>query len=305
MESNLLRPSSQEKRTLPAQSSLFSWLKRHQLVAFFVLVFGISWSGWFLLLIFQSGLFPFKVNADSLAGTFLSDFPHFGPAISALTLTALLSGKQGMREYFSRLIYWRVGLQWYAVALFFPVVMALAVMALSLLLIGPLPRNPSLTAWYSPIVWFFLLVLIQIGLNALAEEPGWRGYALPRLLSQHHALLAAVILGLLWGLWHLPLFLLGDVFDANGPLSFFLFLLQTSGLSILLTWLYLHTERSILFSILFHAAINAAVGLFLGNTTDQFKTTLILTGVIWVAVIIVILISGPRLSREQGNQLLS
>jgi hypothetical protein len=86
------------------------WLKRYQLLAFFGLTFGITWGGWFLLLALQSGILPFKLEANSLAATLLFRLSGWGPAISALLLTALVAGKKGLQDFFRSLVRWRVGI---------------------------------------------------------------------------------------------------------------------------------------------------------------------------------------------------
>src|SRR3712207_6537622 len=88
----------------------------------------------------------------------------------------------------------------------------------------------------------------------MGEELGWRGYALPRLLARRSALAASLILGLLWGLWHLPTFYVLGAPQHGLPIS--AFLLLTMAYSVLFTWIYLHTRGSVLIATLFHSAIN-------------------------------------------------
>src|SRR5262249_26340136 len=141
-------------QTPSAQSRFVLWLKHYQLLAFFVFTFGITWGGWFLLLVLQSNLLPFKWDVHSLSATLLFRLSGWGPAIAAILLTTLIGGKQGLREFFSRFVRWRVGPGWYAVALFSFLVMTLVVIALSPLMTGTLPGSPYMTSWYSPILWF-------------------------------------------------------------------------------------------------------------------------------------------------------
>jgi len=286
-----------ESKTLQALStrSRFTlWLKHYQLLSFFVLTYGVTWGGWFLLLALQSGLLPFRLDPDSLAGTLLFRLSGWGPAIAAVVLTALIGGKQGLREFFSRFVSWRVGPGWYATALFSFLVITLVVLALSPLLIGTHPSSPYMSSWYSPILLFLPGVLVATAKAALPEEPGWRGYALPRLLSRYNALLAGVLLGLIWGVWHLPIYIL----TADSLVNFLLLVAQATGLSILITWVYLHTKGSILISILFHGAIDSAWVIILYDSS-LVQVNMLLTGVIWAAVIIVLAIFGPQLSRQR------
>jgi uncharacterized protein len=104
----------------------------------------------------------------------------------------------------------------------------------------------------------FVIFILVVG-----EELGWRGYALPQLLERWSPLTSSLILGLLWGLWHLPTFLVPGTPQYGLPLS--AFILLTVEYSILLTWLYLHTKGSVLLATLCHGAINLSQGLFLGG----------------------------------------
>jgi membrane protease YdiL (CAAX protease family) len=289
--------SSEEQETR-TQSPLVSWLKRHQLLAFFVLAYAITWGGWWLLI-------AFKLISNSLVATVF--YPGWGPAIAALVLTALVGGKRGLREFFSSFVRWRVGLQWYAVALFFMIAVLLTAFGSSHLLFGTFPGNPILStflsSWYAFIPLFFPMVLQHVVLSALPEEPGWRGYALPRLLSRYNPLVASLILGLIMGLWHLPNY---TILYPVGLLNLLLFLLQTVALNILYTWIYVHTKRSLLISILFHAAQDTAGTIFLSGvalTGMNGNTVMILiTVVLWIAVAVVLIIFGPHLRRGQQGE---
>jgi len=285
---------SKTVQTLSTHSRFVLWLKHYQLLAFFVLTYGITWGGWFLLFALQSDLLPFRLDPNSLATILLFRLSGWGPAIAAVVLTALIGGKHGLREFFSRFVRWRVGPGWYAAALFSFLVITLIVLALSPLLIGTLPGSPYMSSWYSPILLFLPGVLVATAKAALPEEPGWRGYALPRLLSRYNALLAGLLLGLIWGVWHLPIYIL----SADSPVNFLLLVAQSTGLSILITWVYLHTKGSILISILFHGAIDSAWVILL-NDSSLVQVNVLLTGVIWAAVMIVLAIFGPHLSRQR------
>jgi membrane protease YdiL (CAAX protease family) len=107
-------------------------------------------------------------------------------------------------------------------------------------------------------VFDFIVFVLVVG-----EELGWRGYALPLLLEQRSAVTSSLILGVLWGLWHLPTFLVPGT--PQYGLSLPAFVLLTVEYSILMTWVYLHTKGSVLIATLFHGAINLSQGLFLGG----------------------------------------
>src|SRR3712207_946730 len=139
-------------------------VKRHPLVTFFVLAYALSWGSYYLL-----------------SGPFL--FP-WGPLLAALIVASVTRGKAGLKELLSRCLRWRVGLKWYAAALFLPVAVALAAVALNLLLGARLPAAAQLGHWYS-----LLFLFPQALLDApVEEEPGWRGYALPHLPARRSRL---------------------------------------------------------------------------------------------------------------------
>ena len=139
------------------------------------------------------------------------------------------------------------------IALGLPTVLALAAAGLYYLFDGSRPVQIGAVS-----VLDFIVFVLVVG-----EELGWRGYALPLLLEKRSALMASLILGVLWGLWHLPTFLVPGTPQYGLPLP--AFVLLTVEYSILMTWVYLNTKGSVLIATLFHGAINLSQGLFLGG----------------------------------------
>ena len=211
--------------------------------------------------------------------------------MAALGLTAVAEGKAGLLAIWRRLLIWRVGLGWYLFALGGTAVFVLAALGL-FHLVGSTAEftfnDPA--QWYLTIPIFFYVLFFSV----LGEEIGWRGYALPRLQVRYGPLLASLIIGLLWGAWHLPLFWLPGNFHQTIPLC--LFLLQSVALATIYTWLYNHTQGSLLIVHLFHAASNVTLGLLpvLPIDTNGDLTPLWLTvGLLWAFTIIVVTISDP------------
>ena len=148
------------------------------------------------------------------------------------------------------------------------------------------------------IVPFFLVDAISNG-----EEIGWRGYVLPRLQVRHSALVSSLILGVVWGFWHLPKFLGED----SSP--FWLFRIRVTASAVLYTWLFNNTNGSLLMTTLFHASVNTA-GVFLpiANTAvgSNVNALMIQAGLEVFAAIAVTLFAGAdRLSRTQPKQILN
>ena len=199
-----------------------SMVRRHPLITFFVLAYAFSW--WPL---------PF--------GGFLP----LGPLVGALIVLAITEGRAGLRELGSRMIRWRVGWIWYVVALGLPLAVHLITVALNVALGA---GAPSL-AQFSPlsgIILVFALRLVSPLDVPLGEEPGFRGFALPRLQAARSPLLATLILGVLVAVWHVPLLL--PQFGLR-PIE----LLTTVAVTFWYTWLFDHTGGSVLMTIVAHA----------------------------------------------------
>src|SRR5918997_3125683 len=217
--------------------TLTDFVKRHPLIAFFVVAYALTWP-----------LIPL-VSVSPLWG-----FPAlFGPATAAIIVAAVADGRTGLKDLLGRVVRWRVGARWYAVALGLPVILALAAAGLHL----ALGARSSIEFGGLSVLNFVVFALI------VGEELGWRGYSLPKLLTGRSALSASLILGVLWGAWHLPTF-----FVPGAPqygLPFPTFVLLTVAYSVLFTWVYLHTRGSVLIATLLHGAINLFPGLLLGG----------------------------------------
>jgi uncharacterized protein len=243
-------------------------VERNPLVSFFVLAYGLTWP-----------VIPL-VAASPLLG-----LPAlFGPALAPIIVTSLAEGKCGLKDLLSRLVRWRVGAHWYAVALGLPAVLALTTGVQPLLGGSAAVRLGGLSGLN------FIVFVFVVG-----EELGWRGYALPRLLARRSALGASLILGVLWGAWHLPTFVVSGAPQYGLPLSPFVIL--TVAYSILLTWVYIHTRGSVLVSTLLHGSINLSQGFFLGGI-DPAREYWLLAAVYGVAAFVLVVAAGPNLSRK-------
>jgi membrane protease YdiL (CAAX protease family) len=211
-----------------------SWIARHQLTAYLVLAFALSWSVWPLVLL----------NPTS------SPMVPFGPALAALTVTALVGGRTAVLRLLGQLTRWRLGARWYLAALSPFAITALV----GLLAVGagaPVPSLDDLSTWPTAVPTVFLSTVLIVG---LFEEPGWRGYALPRLQRDHGALAAALVLGVVWLLWHLPLLLS----DPTGQRPLLPFVITVLAQSVIMTWLYNSTGGSLPAVMIFHAAVDTA-----------------------------------------------
>jgi len=257
-------------------------IRRHPLVTFFILAFGITWVVW----VPRAAGFP--VGAVGQAWT-------WAPAIAALLAAALTGGRASVRDLGARLVRWRVGLRWYLVVILGPAAFSLAVAGVYVLLGGSWSAAPPLALRETPLLMLPLLLAILTVTDGLGEEPAWRGFALPRLLTQHNALVASLVLGVLWALWHLPLVWWEGASMYQQPIWLFLFDIPAK--SVLFTWVFLHTRGSVLLAMLLHGAtnlFNVSPNLI---STDDLTLPLLAATAKWVLVVLVILVAGPSLAR--------
>ena len=178
-----------------------------------------------------------------------------GPALAALVVTGWLAGRPGVAELRSRMLRWRLPLRWWAAAL-----SPLAFLALALVIAAVSGDLPSLGEFgrYGglPAIGLIPVAVLAIVVNGLGEETGWRGFALPRLQRRLGALGAALALGPIWALWHLPFFFCVSGFQDVGALGAVGFLFGLTCGSIVLTWLYNRSGASVLACAVWHALYN-------------------------------------------------
>src|SRR5919112_4011695 len=265
-------------------SYLVSVVRKHPLIAFFVLAFVLSWWPWIL---YSLDLLP-----NPIVG--------FGPFLAAMVVLAVTEGKSGVIGLLRRMVRWRVGLQWYAAALLLPVVVTLTAAALNVLLLGAQPTSSAaeLGGWSGFITTFFLWLLIP-GLAGTWEEPGFRGYALPRLQVGRSALLASLILGVLWASWHSPFVVTGEDIWIDAYLFTIIW-------SPVYAWLFNNANGSVLIVMLFHNMNNSFSSGFVGqmfsgaDSVNQAWLRLALWCV--VAIVVVVVYGSQHLSREHRKQ---
>lgn len=242
---------------LPARPGDLRW--------FLGLTFGLTWGVAALVLLARP-------QVEALTGPFGTSSPLYdlavcAPSLSALVLTAVRAGRPGLRELGSRLLRRRVSPGWYALVLLawpFADVLARLLEEIvserplgSLLLDGVRPT--PLHLWYLAPAMLVATLLLDAG--PLGEELGWRGYALPRLLQGRLGRFgSAVVLGLVWGAWHLPAFLISGTYQHDEGMGVLWLVLGTVLSSLIMTWLYLRTGGSILLAgIMVHLMNNSTV----------------------------------------------
>ena len=242
-----------QSKTSPG--NLKQWIQQHPLFSYFFLAYAISWILSIPVILSEWHILP----KTTFTFYFFFTIKSFGPFLAAYIMTRVMEGKEGWLNLRNRFKLVRVGWQWYAFIL-------LGVPALMLLGISILPGAlASFQGFPSHFVITYLVsfVLIFFGGGPLGEEPGWRGFALPRMQSRYGALKGTLFLGILWTFWHLPDFLTSA--QKGGPgtglYPFYaglpVFFLEVVALAIIFTWVFNNTKGSIFIALLLHASYNA------------------------------------------------
>lgn len=257
-------------------------MRNYPVAWFYILAFSISWLGMISTVLASRGIAPF----DSPYFLFLSIFYAIGPALAALIVAQVTHGKTGIRDLNKGLIRWRVGLVWYIVAVLGSAILLIVAQAVTKLLGFSVPIvMPPVNL--SP---YFIFGSIVNFLANTCEEIGWRGFALPHLQKRYNALIATLIVGTLWGLWHLPL-----VFLVGNPMSEFplVWFITIAANAFIYTWIYNGTKGSILLVALFHGSLNLW-GLFINGVSPVAYALLNCV----VAIILIAAFGKVNLSRR-------
>ncbi|WP_300574036.1 CPBP family intramembrane glutamic endopeptidase [Phenylobacterium sp.] len=218
-------------------------LATRSLIPFFAMTFGIAW-GLFALM----ALFPGWVTTSF--GPLSGHHPLFilavyAPAIAAFALVLHRAGLRGLARYLTRLFLWRAGAPWWLLLLLGIPLIYIASAALQGTLSSALPFDSPGSALAAI---GFMLILGPI------EEFGWRGLALPVLQRRLAPFWASLVLGLVWGLWHMPAFVLAGT--PQSAWDFSPFVLGAMAISVILTPLFNTSGGSLALAMLFHFQLN-------------------------------------------------
>ena len=279
-------------------TTIEAFIKRHAVLTYFILTFAISW-GCILIVIGPGGfLGTKKISEVLLPFVYLATLA--GPSVAAILLTCLINGRAGFRELGSRLLRWRVGVHWYAVALLTaPLLITATLFALSLTSSVFLPAIVMADDKAS-----LLLTGIVMGLVVgFFEELGWTGFALPRLRLRYGVLTTGLIVGLLWGAWHFPLFSGSGNSSGVLPPALYLTVLLFSFLPpyrVLMVWVCDRTG-SLLVAMLMHVPLAASQLILIPLAISGVHVVtydLVFAAALWVIVAVVARANGGQLSRQ-------
>jgi membrane protease YdiL (CAAX protease family) len=199
------------------------FVRRRELVIFFALSYLIAWS-----------TVPF--------GSFLA----FAPLVSAIVVVLVAEGLPGLAKIGRRLIRWRVNWIWYAAAIVLPLLVHAVAIGLNMATGAPAPSFVQFVPWYTVLLLFGLRMVNPTD-GPLGEEPGWRGFAQPRLQAKWSPLVSTALLGLLITGWHLPLVFMPQ-FDLGFP-----DIATTVVVTFWYAWLFNRTGGSVLLTLIAHA----------------------------------------------------
>ena len=268
-----------------------TYMRAYPLVSFFGIAFAVTW-GIATLIWWLTGLGWESLRSPSGRVLVLLQCAIWGPSFAGIVMTAITDGKTGLRELFRRLLRWRVGLRWYLTVL-----VGVPSVALCASLLAAMSTERVTLRQFDPSAWYLVLPLLPFILigGPLGEEIGWRGFALPRLLDRWGALPGSFVLGSMWGLWHLPAFVVPGLgpLAVGGEYAFMPFVIFTIALSISMTWVYMGTQGSVLLAgVGCHAMFN------LSRFTDgPVTTTLIWSQALCFLAAALAILAAPGVAR--------
>ncbi|HSL31957.1 MAG TPA: type II CAAX endopeptidase family protein [Anaerolineales bacterium] len=257
-----------------------NWLRRNEIAVFLFLSFALSWFIWPLTL----------MNPNS------TPMIPWGPLLSVLIVLGLTRGLAGIKSLLADMFRWRVGLRWYAFAFLVPIGIAFAAVYLNAALGAPVPPASAfaISGLLSLIPNLLITTLIA---GPFTEEPGWRGFFLPRLQAKYSPLVASLIIGLIWWSWHLPL-MISDPMGLRPPLQF---LGLTLAFSILYTWIYNNAKASLLLLALLHGVTNQFAGFLFPHQVGEYYLRLwwVYVALWWVVMLFVVMRSSAPIKTDQ------
>jgi len=270
-------------------------MNNKKLYTFILLTFSWSWTIWIIGLSTLSE----GVNQESI-GRFIIYFLFgvYGPSISAIITTLIYDGFSGVVNLLKKLVIWKVTYKNYLYIVLLPLVFVIIGIGLYSVLIGDIGT-------FDKMAFLSIPSLLWNGLYAgpLGEELGWRGFLLTELQTRFSNLKSAIFIGVIWFIWHIPLWWapFGSLVSSESIsfLPVLIYLIMLICLSIIITWLVVRSKNSVLIAVLFHLSINAGIGLiFFPELNIDFKNIHFLSSIPMI-IFCIFLIANNKLNRNE------
>jgi uncharacterized protein len=254
--------------------------------SFLAITFGFTW------LILSPGVLAyfglFKLPFPALA---LAAFAQFAPSLAAFLLSGLHEGKAGMGKLLKRALDFHFSILWLAIVILIPLAVGAAALGLYVLTTGQIPALGMLS---QPIMILPSLLMIFFLQGPVPEEFGWRGYLLDRFQARWSPLVASLVMGVIWAVWHLPSWFMEGTYQSFAP--FWAFTIYDIAVTILFTWIYNHTRGNLFLALLFHAMIDLANVIFLsaGEVGGGNTLAFLFMTAFYALTAIVVLVARPQ-----------
>ncbi len=266
-----------------------SYFRRYPVVSYFLLTFLVSWSG--ALAIAAPSLARGQA-VPKMSGIVMFPAMLLGPSVSGILMTWITGGKDALRDLVARARRWRLPLRWYAVLLIPPALILIVLFCFTIF------ASPAFTPNN-----FYVGILFGVPAGIL-EEIGWMGFAFPTMQLKSNALAAALVLGLLWGFWHLPVITFLGAATPHGAYwaPFFLaFVFAMTAMRVLIAWLYVNT-KSVFLAQLMHVSSTGALVIFSPPVSPKLEAAwyAVYGCALWLVVGMIAVSRGRELRKRES-----